>query len=78
MVFKTVWKAEEEKICTPTFLHQMRDVMKIHIRGKFHQYDICGCQVTNFQNFAYQINNYVRPIFWGRKGGVVGLYPFTS
>ena len=28
--------------------------MKIHNRGKFHLYSICGCQVMNFQMFSWQ------------------------
>ena len=31
---------------------QMKDLMKIHNRGKFHQHSICGCQVSNFQMFS--------------------------
>ena len=30
--------------------------MKIHNRGKFHKYSISGCQVKNFQSFAYQFS----------------------
>ena len=31
------------------FFCQVKDLMKIHNRGKFHQYSICGCQVKKIQ-----------------------------
>ena len=31
------------------FFCQMKGLIKIHNRGKFHQYSICGYEVTNFQ-----------------------------
>ena len=34
--------------------HQMKHLMEIHIRGKFHLHSICGSQVINFQNFLWQ------------------------
>ena len=30
---------------TPIF-EQVKDLIEIHNPGKFHQYSICGCQVT--------------------------------
>ena len=35
---------------------QMKGLMKIHNRGKFHLYSICGCQFINFQMFLWQWN----------------------
>ena len=35
----------------PQFLRQMKGLMKIHNRGKFHLYSICGSQVINVQMF---------------------------
>ena len=32
---------------TPRFC-QMKDLIKIYICGKFHQYSICGCEVKDF------------------------------
>ena len=39
--------------CAPFFC-QVKDLMKIHNRDKFHQYSICSCHVKNFQSFAYR------------------------
>ena len=33
------------------------DLVKVHNRGKFHQYSICSCQVESFQNFVLQIDS---------------------
>ena len=35
---------------------QMKDVIKIYIYGKFHQYSICGCKVKNFQSFSHRLS----------------------
>ena len=32
---------------------QMKNLIKIRISDKFHQYSICGCEVKNFQSFLY-------------------------
>ena len=37
---------------TPRFF-QVKDIIKIYICGKFHQYSICGCGVKKFQSFSY-------------------------
>ena len=37
---------------TPRFC-QMKDLIKIYICGKFHQYRICGCEMKDFQVFLY-------------------------
>ena len=39
-------------IYAPRFF-QMKDLIKICICGKFHQYSISGCEVKNFQSFLY-------------------------
>ena len=42
--------------------------MKIHRRGMFHHYSISGCQVKNFQRFAYQFIIHEMALFgrfWG-------------
>ena len=36
----------------PRFL-QMKDLIKIYICGKFHQYNIYDCEFKNFKNFPY-------------------------
>ena len=36
---------------TPRFCQEL---MKLHNRGKFHKYNIYGCQVINFQMFSYR------------------------
>ena len=41
---------------------QMKGLIKIHNRGKFHLYSICGCQFVNFQMFPW-----IGP-FWGVLG----------
>ena len=35
---------------------QNKGLMKLHNRGKFHKYTICGCQVINFQRFSNRFN----------------------
>ena len=35
--------AHFERFSVPKFC-QMKDLIKVHIRGKFHQYDVCGCE----------------------------------
>ena len=34
--------------CTPRFC-QMKDLFKIYICGRFHQYSICGCEIKIFK-----------------------------
>ena len=43
----------------------MKDLMKIKIqnRGKFHQYEICGCQVINFQSVLYPFSIHEMALF---------------
>ena len=35
---------------TPRFC-QIKDLIKIYICGKFHQYSICSCEIKKFQSF---------------------------
>ena len=37
--------------------------MKIHNRGMFHLYGICGCRVKNFHIFAYRFSIYKKVLF---------------
>ena len=32
---------------------QMKELIKVYICGKFHQYSICGCEIKNFDSFSY-------------------------
>ena len=34
--------------------NQMKGLMEVHNRGKFHWRSICGCEVINFQMFSKQ------------------------
>ena len=38
----------------PQFLRQIKGLMKIHNRGKFHLYSICGSQVIKFQIVSWR------------------------
>ena len=59
---KVYFLAHLESFFVYTLLHsmsqatkscQMKDLIKIYICGKFHQYSICGCEGKSFQNFSY-------------------------
>ena len=41
------------------------DLMKIHNHGKFHQYNICGCQVNSFQSFKHGFSIH-KMVFFGK------------
>ena len=57
------WKFEEmdwrirrnglEEMGRTQMFCQMKGLMKIHNRGKFHLHSICGSQVTNIQKFSW-------------------------
>ena len=49
-------------IYAPTFW-QIKDLMKIHKHGTFHQYSDCGCQAKKFQSFAYQVSIHEMSLF---------------
>ena len=36
----------------PPRICQMKDLIKIYICGKFHQYSICGCEIKNVKVFC--------------------------
>ena len=44
---------------------QMKDLMTIHNRVKFHFHSICGSQVINFQKFSWQWSSHELGHFWG-------------
>ena len=44
---------------------QMKEFIEIHIRGKFHQFSICGCEVKNFHIFLYWFTIHEITPFWG-------------
>ena len=46
-------------------LCQMKGLMKIHVRGKFHFYTICGSKVINFQIVSWQCRSHEMGPFWG-------------
>ena len=50
--------------CAPRFC-QMKDLSKIYICGKFHQYSICGCEVKKFK--VFRIDSALMK--WSRFGG---------
>ena len=37
----------------PPRICEMKDLIKIYICGKFHQYRICGCEIKKCQSFLY-------------------------
>ena len=43
---------------------QMKELIKIHICGKFHHYSICGCKTKKFQSFSYQSSIHKMAPFW--------------
>ena len=45
-------------------LFQMKDLIKIHIRGKCHQYSICCCEIKNFQSLLYCFKIHEMVPFW--------------
>ena len=53
------------------FLCQMKGLMKIHNRGKFHLYSICSSQVIKFQMFSWQWSIHKM----GNFGGFLGPPP---
>ena len=44
---------------------QIKDLIKIYICGKFHQYSICGCKGKSFQNFSYWFSIHKMAPFFG-------------
>ena len=54
----TLWVTPQDFARWKTLLRYI-----IHIRGKFHQFSICGCEVKNFQNFLYWSASIKWPFF---------------
>ena len=54
---------------TPRFC-QMKELMKIYIYGKYHQYSICGFEIKNFQSFLCWFSIHKMALF----GGFFGFY----
>ena len=52
-------------------LCQMKDLIIILIRGRFHEYSICGCEIKNFQSFSYWFSIHEMGPFWWF------LYPYS-
>ena len=48
--------------------------MEIHNRGMFHQCSVGGCQVINFQMFAYRCSIYEMDAFGGFWGPLIPKY----
>ena len=42
--------------------------MKIHTRGKFHLFTICGSKDINFQMFSWRCSSHEMGSFWGFLG----------
>ena len=49
-------KLSQKKWISDSKSFSVYTLMKIHNRCKFHQYNICGCWVKNFQSFAYRFS----------------------
>ena len=49
----------------PQILRQMKDLMKIHNRAKFHLYSICGSQVIKFQIVSWRCSIHEMAHFGG-------------
>ena len=49
-----------ELLLLPTFC-QIKDLIKIHIRGNFYKYSICGCEV---QRLSYLFSIHEIAPFW--------------
>ena len=53
---------------TPQFLCQIKGLMKMYNRGKFHLYSICGCQVIKFEMFSWRCSIHEMAHFGGFLG----------
>ena len=49
---------------TPQFLCKMKVLKKMHNRGKFHLYSICGCEVIKFRMCSWWWSVYDLAHFW--------------
>ena len=64
-----VWPLLHSLSYAPTF-YQIKDLIKIYICGKFHQYNVCACEGNIFQSFSYWFSIHEMALF----GGVLGPY----
>ena len=55
-------------LVTPQFLCQIKGLMKMYNRGKFHLYSICGCQVIKFEMFSWRCSIHEMAHFGGFLG----------
>ena len=56
---------------------QKKDLVKIHICGKFYQCSVWGCEVKFFQSFCITSESMKELLFWGvgwEGGGALGPY----
>ena len=53
---------------TPQFLYQMKELIQIHNRGKFHLYSISGCEVKKFEMFSWWWSIHEMAHFWAFSG----------
>ena len=56
----------------PQFLWKMKGLMNIYNRGKFHLYNICGCEVIKFEMFLRRNGASMK---WPILGGLGALTP---
>ena len=49
---------------SPQVLCQMRGLMDVQYRGKFHLYSICGCEVKKFEMFSWRWSIHKMAHFW--------------
>ena len=55
LIFKSFWITPSYTLAvTPQFLYQIKGIMKMHNRGKFHFYRISGCEVKKFEMFSWR------------------------
>ena len=55
LIFGSFWITPSYALAvTPQFLYQIKHIMKMHNRGKFHLYRISGCKVKKFEMFSWR------------------------
>ena len=53
---------------TPQFLYQIKGLMEMYNRGKFHLYSISGCEVKKSEMFSWQWSIHEMVHFWAFSG----------
>ena len=53
---------------TPQFLYQIKGLMEMYNRGKFHLYSISGCEVKKFEMFSWRWSIHEMAHFWAFSG----------